>query len=421
MKRITAGGLQSAPSTGPKRRPVSVGRSRFHVGVLPFLPDHASRDEDLAFSISQKVATALARCRWLDVVPPRSVADRSTTALMSEKGARGQELDYLVEGAVSRDGKRVQISVRLLDLGECARTAWSDSVVLAVGQLQEWSELVATRIAGGIDPVVFFLDGQPQRSGRAGARDLLRLAIPLMYSMERRKYEAAGKLLNRALQLEPDNGTAVAWAGYWQVFHVGQGWAHDIAVASGIAQVRASTAIKLNPDNAETLIICAHICSFLNRDYDTALYYFDRAQRLDPSVEFPWLWSALTYCYVGKLGHALERLKRYRDLASLDPLHLASQSISSVAYACVGDYAKAVEFGRRAIKMNPAFVNGYKPLIASLGHLGRGEEAKPYVDKLLALEPNFTVERFGQVYPIKYDGDREHYMKGLRLAGVPER
>lgn len=45
----------------------------------------------------------------------------------------------------------------------------------------------------------------------------------------------------------------------------------------------------------------------------------------------------------------------------------------------------------------------------------------PYVDQLLALEPNFTVERFGQVYPIKYDCDREHYMKGLRLAGVPER
>ena len=73
------------------------------------------------------------------------------------------------------------------------------------------------------------------------------------------------------------------------------------------------------------------------------------------------------------------------------------------------------------LAVTPGFVNAYKPLIASLGHLGRAEEAKPYVDKLLALEPNFTVERFGQVYPIKYDSDRAHYMKGLQLAGVPER
>ena len=62
-----------------------------------------------------------------------------------------------------------------------------------------------------------------------------------------------------------------------------------------------------------------------------------------------------------------------------------------------------------------------KPLIASLGHLGRRDEAKPYVAKLLSLEPNFTVERFGEVYPFKKEGDRKRYMQGLHLAGVPER
>jgi len=59
------------------------------------------------------------------------------------------------------------------------------------------------------------------------------------------------------------------------------------------------------------------------------------------------------------------------------------------------------------------------PSTTSLGHLGRVDEAKPYVDKLLALEPNFCLERFENFYPIKYDSDREHYMKGLRLAGIP--
>jgi hypothetical protein len=65
-------------------------------------------------------------------------------------------------------------------------------------------------------------------------------------------------------------------------------------------------------------------------------------------------------------------------------------------------------------------VNGYKPLIASLGHNGRLEEAKPYLKKLLEIEPNFTLQRFAEVYPIKKEIDREHYMEGLRLAGVPE-
>jgi len=92
-----------------------------------------------------------------------------------------------------------------------------------------------------------------------------------------------------------------------------------------------------------------------------------------------------------------------------------------MAYTFRGDYEMAALVGRRAVKSNPNFVNGYKPLIASLGHLGRRKEAQTYVRKLLALEPNFTVQRFGEVYPIKKTSDRDRYMVGLHLAGVPER
>ena len=76
--------------------------------------------------------------------------------------------------------------------------------------------------------------------------------------------------------------------------------------------------------------------------------------------------------------------------------------------------------GRRAVTANPQFSAGYKPLIASLGHLGRQDEARVYVDKLLSIEPHFTIARFAEVYPIRRACDRERYMLGLRLAGVPE-
>src|SRR5262249_42252116 len=118
---------------------------------------------------------------------------------------------------------------------------------------------------------------------------------------------------------------------------------------------------------------------------------------------------------------ALERLERYRDLAPFDPYYSWFESFFTIAYAFKGDYEKAAVIGRRVVKSNPEYSNGYKPLIASLGHLGRREEAKRYVDKLRTLEPKFTVEQFGKVYPFKYQSDRERYMEGLRLAGVPER
>lgn len=402
------------------RRPWRIAERKPRIGVLPFLPSQVPEDEDLAASIGGQIAAALAHCFWFQVVPPTSTRDRWASTLTPREESRFEDLDYVVEGAVSSDGTRTHITIRLLDLGECARTVWSEQTEVATAAAHRWSAHLASRISGGIDPIALFLLGRPRQRKRNGAAGLLLAAIPLMFTFERRKYEEAGRLINRALEIEPDNGLAAAWAAFWQVFYFGQGWTQNLVKAWAIAQDRARRAISLRPDDAETLAICGHVTSFLGRDYETAIHYFERAERLDQTLESPWLWSALTYCYAGKPDFALERLERYRVLTSMSPATTWTGNLCSIAYLFAGNYEKAIELSRPMTKSNPGFVNAYKPLIASLGHLGRVEEARAYVDRLLVLEPNFTIERFAQVYPIKYESDREHYMKGLRLAGVPE-
>src|SRR5262249_42037711 len=212
--------------------------------------------------------------------------------------------------------------------------------------------------------------------------------------MERKRYEEAGALIQRALALEPDNAMAEAWAAHWHLFYGGQGWAKDFAKINERAEHHALKAITLDPENAEALGIYAHCCSRIASDFDSALAFFDQALRLNPSSAFVWALSALTHCYVGDPDAALQRLKRYHELASPE-LHFSYfGTFDMIAYNFKGDYERAVLVGRPAVKANPDFVNGYKPLIASLGHLGRRDEAQVYIRKLLSLEPNFTVERF---------------------------
>jgi adenylate cyclase len=138
-------------------------------------------------------------------------------------------------------------------------------------------------------------------------------------------------------------------------------------------------------------------------------------------LAFNWALSAATYCYVGEPDAALQRLKRYRELTSPELYISYFESFYTIAYTFKGDHERAVLVGRRAVEANPDLVNGYKPLIASLGHLGWRDEAQLYVRKLLSLEPNFTVEKFRQTYPIKKTLDLDRYTAGLRLAGIAER
>ena len=40
--------------------------------------------------------------------------------------------------------------------------------------------------------------------------------------------------------------------------------------------------------------------------------------------------------------------------------------------------------------------------------------------RLMAIEPDFNLERFVATSPLERESDRDHYAEGLRLAGVPE-
>ena len=42
-----------------------------------------------------------------------------------------------------------------------------------------------------------------------------------------------------------------------------------------------------------------------------------------------------------------------------------------LAYTMTGRYAEAIEWGRKVVHDYPNFSNGYKPLLASLGHAER--------------------------------------------------
>jgi DNA-binding SARP family transcriptional activator len=414
VARTTHASPHLHPTATDIHRPTP-SRHRLRVGVLSFHEVDCRNEKGLGLSLSHEIAAGLARFRWFDVISPTSLRrDRST-----DEQPEYAKLDYVVDGTISGSGKQLQINVRILDLAGQAQPVWSERFDIALSHLHRLDELVTTRIVGRIDPVILHIEGQPKRRDRYGATGLLLRAIPMIFSMEREKYEEAGRLIQQALELEPDNARAEAWAAHWHNFYIGQGWAEDIDNATDKMQQHALRAITLDPENAEALGIYAFSIARMAQDFDRALLFFDRALRLNPSSAFVWALSAATYCYIGEPDIALKRLQRYRELGS--PHLYYFECLYTIAFTFKADYERAVLAGRRAVNGNPNLVAGYKPLIASLGHLGRREEAQEYIRTLLSLEPDFTVEKFGQNYSFKRASDRERYLMGLRLAGVPER
>jgi tetratricopeptide (TPR) repeat protein len=147
----------------------------------------------------------------------------------------------------------------------------------------------------------------------------------------------------------------------------------------------------------------------------------ERALSLNPNLAMAWALSAITYAYMGEADEAERRNDRYKKLSPFDPYAFIFDGFYTVIHLLKRDYESAAAAGRSVTQMNPSLSAGFKPYLAALGHLGREQEAAVARRRLLAIEPDFTIERFLETTPLQREGDRDLYAQGLRLAGIADR
>jgi DNA-binding SARP family transcriptional activator len=409
---------QTSASQAPNRAAPS--RPRLRVAVLPIAENGGRADPLLTTTLPLEVAAALARFRWFDAISPLSFGQGVAGKAAVSDRIKAMDLDYFIDFQVQRDAAAAFVLVRLNRVGETFDVVWDDRLDARTASSKGFNDLIS-RIVSRIDPVILLIESRrPYALERSGSNHLVMRAIPLMYSLVPDRYEEAGRLLTQALETEPKNAMAMAWLAFWWAFNLGQGWAKDPELAMAKVEKLCVEAINLDPLNAQALGIYGHICSFYHKDFERGQHHLEEALQINPNVSFLWALNAATLCYLGRPKKAIASLERYREVAPFDPFFKLFETIYVMAHLFDRDYEQAAKVGRRAVSVNPEFVNGYKPLIAALGHLGAKAEARKYLRELVAREPGFCIRRFVESYPFRQSRDRENYIKGLRLADVPE-
>ena len=107
-------------------------------------------------------------------------------------------------------------------------------------------------------------------------------------------------------------------------------------------------------------------------------------------------------------------------LSPKDPYRWAFATMRALALLLIKDYEGAVEWGQRAIRDKPQVFWAYVHVASALGHMGRTKEAAQTVAELLRVKPDFSTETIDESIRIRDSADREHYLEGLRKAGLPE-
>ena len=147
-----------------------------------------------------------------------------------------------------------------------------------------------------------------------------------------------------------------------------------------------------------------------------ALASAERCIALQPSSTDGRRAKAAAQIYMGRPQEALATIEAYMRFDPVYP-EIALQ-FQAEALFLVGDYPETERILRSRLERNPEAATAYELLAASLGLMGRTEEAAEAWAQVLRLAPSFSIERRRRVLPFRNPADFERRVEGLRRAGV---
>jgi adenylate cyclase len=232
---------------------------------------------------------------------------------------------------------------------------------------------------------------------------------------------AAVALLKRALVIDPAYAPAAAMVGLCRGLQSGRGWGplSDTDIADGVHLARQ--ALEAGKDDPDALWMAGDAISILAHEHATAAGAIDRALKLNPNSAHAWMAKGWVECLQNRPRPAIEALERAIQLSPLDPLGFFFSSGIALAHLAAGQYQEAMEWADRCWREHPRYTPALRISLVSCAHLGRTEEARTSVRRLLEIYPRSTIAGWKAntmgYYPAEISVVFE---EGFRKAGLPE-
>ena len=107
-------------------------------------------------------------------------------------------------------------------------------------------------------------------------------------------------------------------------------------------------------------------------------------------------------------------------MSPFDPLAFFSAFQMAVAHLAARRFEQAIEWADRALHDQPRLANAMRVKVVALAHLGRLDEARAELSRVLAIDPKLTIAGYRAYAHFAAPEVLELLVAGLRLAGLPE-
>ncbi len=406
-------GTDGAPAAARDPRP--------SIAVLPF---RASTESDvdawLGEGVADDVIMALSRFRDLSVIA-RNSSFRFDIDDDLERIREELRADFLLQGSLRRNGDELRLAVQLVDL-ETGVNRWAERFDRQWGDVFAIQDAIAKDVASQLaeqtrDAAIVRSQGKPPSV--LDAYDLVLRGRKAYLSFSRDGAVEGLDLARRAIASDPNY--AVAWELLSQIlmqFFI-QPYDERRGEMAVVAEARAAAAraVQLDPNYSTARATFGAIVA-RGGDFDVGLAELREALRLNPND------ASTIGIYADTLARAglhAESLAAWHELERLDPIGTALvPALKSRAEFFTGDHFAALASARKCYAVAPKLQPCLLFLTIAASAAGEAEEAAATANRLIALNPDFSIQKHFTIIPFRNPADIEAMAAHLRAAGLPD-
>ena len=401
--------------------------------MLPFANLSGDPGQDyLVDALTDELTTSLARIRDSFVIARNTAMTFKGKPVDAKAIGKDLGVRYVLEGSVEPSGDQMRVNAQLID-AESGAHLWAEQFDTPRADLLQTQDAIITHLARAMDFQLKQAEAARLKRTPAANRNAEDLALQCDAGMWKAGFigkdaDAAFALCEQALAIDPNNVRALQLLGIKFYMPVVAGVSGDPKGDLERADQLESKALALDPDNTWAHLNKGIVLRFQGRT-EEAVAEHERALALAPS----------NVDAVGNLGFDYERLGEFdKSIEYFDKAIRASPYDPSLQY-WYGDkasanfglkrYDQAIELARRAIAINPNYVQYvHTTLVAALALTDHDAEAREALQRYLALPstgPLKTIAAWKAFYSEQRGDPRfvernERLYDGLHKAGMPE-
>ena len=406
-------------ASGQKGRLASSGPERPAIAVLPFT--NMSGDPEQGYfsdGISEDIIAALSRLRWFLVIARNSSFVYKGKSVHLKQVAADLGVDYVLEGSVRQAGGRVRITAQLNDVSTGSHI-WAERYDRSIADVFSVQDEITEAIVASIEPQLYAAENfhaKRKPPDSMDAWELVMRALSHFWRVTQEDNAIAQSLLEKAIALDPHYGQALGVLAASRTLGAYMGWA-DMLTTIPAAERAALAAIEADSEDpwAHHALGCAYL---LTRRFDESLAELALALQLNPNFSLAQAIYGLNLAFCGQWQKADEAARRALRLSPRDPLSALYYGVAAYAQFIGRNYEEAVPLAQAAVRLRGDYVGGLRLLTASAAMAGQTGTAASALQELRRAQPNISLAWIANQMPMQLETERAHYLEAFRRAGL---